>query len=180
MRGDEPLQLPKGAAAQLKTWYAQATKNAPRRIEPLPANSHRFDLFTDATLEGWGAVCIDHETKRCLIAGSRWGVQAHNINGAETRAISCAFSAFRGFLRPGARIDLHIDNTSAPSAVRKGFARSHAINAELRHFLVGLPFHVSATSIRSADNPADLPSRHPLYQTKMSNMRHGNWDSMKG
>jgi hypothetical protein len=95
---DQPVQLPRSAAVRLKTWYTLASGSVPRRIQTLPNYARVYDLFTDATPGGWGAVCTDRPTKRTVIAGSRWGVEAYNINGAETWAVSCVFAAFLDFL----------------------------------------------------------------------------------
>jgi hypothetical protein len=41
-------------------------------------------------------------------------------NGAATQAVNCAFAAFQGVLQPGAKVHLHINNTSRLSSVTKG------------------------------------------------------------
>eukprot|EP00796_Vickermania_ingenoplastis_P004768 gene4768-3429_t len=56
-------------------------------------------------------------------------------------ALSLApFRPLQPTLSNGARILLRVDNTSALAAFRKGFARSHALNAEVSHYLRTLPY----------------------------------------
>lgn len=150
----------------LKHWMKLATANKPRKIRHFKHTTASFDIFSDATLQGWGAVCIDRQSKRTAIVGSRWKSPAHNINAAELRAIRCAFAALRPSLVRGAHISLHIDNTSALAALRRGFARSYALNNEITTALRNLPYRIHAGYIKSSDNPADMPSRHPIYQTE--------------
>lgn len=164
--GSSPAALSPCALRHLYSWYKIASANQPRRIVALPHSSAHFDVFTDATLQGWGAVCINRVSKYTTIVGSRWSSPAHNINAAELRAIHCAFAALRPSLQEGAHIALHIDNTSALAALRRGFARSHALNSEITTALKRLPYRIHSRYIKSGDNPADMPSRNPLYQTK--------------
>lgn len=131
------------------------------------AHSTNFDLYTDTTLTGWGAVCINRETKQSAVTGSSWATPAHNINAAELRAVRVAFESFAPFIGDSTNVRLYIDNTSALSAFNRGFSRSHTVNAEITEALQGLPYTVTAQYIKSADNPADRPSRDPFYQ------RHG-------
>jgi hypothetical protein len=174
---DQPVQLPRSAAVRLKTWYTLEFANVPRCIQTLPDQTRVYDLFTDATLGGWGAVYVDSRTKRAVISGSCWGVGVHNISGAETWAVSYVFAAFQDFLQPGAKVHLHIDHTLALSAVTKGAARSYAINVELHEYLTGLPYHVSGTYITSADSPAHIagrPSAVPHKKWEPRDMGAGN------
>jgi hypothetical protein len=123
--------------------------------------SKSLTLFTDATLDGWGAVLIDNSTQRVRVTGGAWHERAHNIGAAETRAVTMALDAFRLHLEH-ASVDVRIDNTSAMQAVRKQHARSFAINAELEAYVStfrGLKSALSFGYIASSDNPADAPSR---------------------
>lgn len=164
--GSTLAALPRSAQRELDMWHSAAAANQPRPVVRLPVASTEYDLYTDATLGGWGAVCIDRHSKRTVVTGSRWGADAaHNINAAELRAIRCAFFFFGHFLETGAVVHLHVDKTSALSAYHKGYARSHALNAELHETLTHLPYRVTARYIRSLENPADGPSRDPTYQT---------------
>lgn len=95
--GSSPANLSACARRQLILWHTAAVANSPRRIPRLPPSTAMFDVFTDATLTGWGAVCINRHTQHTTIVGSAWGTPAHNINAAELRAVTCAFSAAHPF-----------------------------------------------------------------------------------
>ncbi|CAD2215151.1 hypothetical protein AGDE_03479 [Angomonas deanei] len=174
LTGSSTAALSTSARRQMDRWYTWAAENKPRVIRNLPVSNSEFDLFTDSTLDGWGAVCINRATKRTIIMGARWPTRSDNINAAETRAVFCAFQALIPELPRGAQIHLHVDNTSALASLRKGYARSEAINAELHTRLSELPYHIQADYVQSAANPADYPSRNPMYQaTRVRYMRHG-------
>ncbi|KAK7201326.1 hypothetical protein NESM_000194800 [Novymonas esmeraldas] len=156
----DPANLPPSALRQLHAWWETAQANAPRRIRRSQGQKPRFDVYSDATPDGWGAVCIDRETKSTVILGARWPQRANNINAAETRAIAMAFSELRHRFPPRSKIHLYVDNTSALASVRQHRARSYAVNEELHRLLPYLEqFDVTASYIASADNPADAPSR---------------------
>eukprot|EP00796_Vickermania_ingenoplastis_P001892 gene1892-1151_t len=113
LSGSSPANLSACARRQLIRWHTAAVENTPRSISRYPPCTDTFDLFTDATLTGWGAVCINRHTLHTAIVGSAWGTPAHNINAAKLRAITCAFSSLQPTLSNSARILLHVDNTSA-------------------------------------------------------------------
>ncbi|EPY38285.1 TcC31.12 [Angomonas deanei] len=153
---DTPVRLGAAAQRELEAWAAAAKSNTPRRINPAPTNSREFDVYTDATLTGWGAVCIDRLTKQTAVVGSKWSIPSQNINAAETRAVACALAALRPTLNKDATIHLRVDNTSAISALKRGFARSHAINEELSPVFAQYPYRVDVEYIKSAGFSADL------------------------
>lgn len=176
-QGLSPATLPDSAAQQLRAWYDMAVMNKPRRITKLPPSNAVYDIFSDATVMGWGAVCIDRATKRHTVAGSKWHAVSDYISAADTQAVECAFLAFQLYLQPGAQTALFIDNTSALSSVRRGHSQSHAINNELRRSLGQFPYIIDRHYIRSAENQANQPSRAALYQTERVTTRHGVGDT---
>lgn len=153
-------RLAPSARRQLQSWWEAAVANVPRRIHRESTQPACFDVYSDATPDGWGAVCIDRESKATIILGARWPRRADNINAAETRAITMALSELRPQFPPGCSIHLHVDNTSALASVERRRARSYAVNEEVHRLLPYLDrYHVTASYIASAANPADTPSR---------------------
>lgn len=152
--------LPRSARNEMLQWWNSAEVNAPRRIRPRSRHAPLFDLYSDATPEGWGAVCIQRETKSTVILGARWPAVAPNINAAETRAIAVALSELQDVIPPRSLIHVHIDNTSALASVQRCFSKSAAITAELHRLLpLADRYELTSSYIRSAENPADAPSR---------------------
>ena len=131
----------------------------PPDLEAVPAAT----VFTDATMESWGAVYVDRVSREVRVAGGKFKSRAPHIGAAETRAVAAAFAAFPV---DGKHIDLVIDNTSTVAAVSKGRAASHSINEELRRVLdwkSRKTVSLKARYIASASNPADAPSRQQPF-----------------
>ncbi|KAK7199373.1 hypothetical protein NESM_000910700 [Novymonas esmeraldas] len=174
IRPQDAARLPPSARRQPQAWWRAAAANEPRHIHKSHPQAACFDVYSDATPDGWGAVCIERESKATVILGARWPRRADNINAAETRAITMALSELRPRFPPGCNIHLHVDNTSALASVERRRARSYAVNEELHRLLPYLDeYQVTASYIASAANPADAPSR-ANQRHRHSTLRHGS------
>jgi hypothetical protein len=121
------------------------------------------ELFTDASLQGWGAV-LYLRGRQPLVTGSRWTTVhcSTEIAELEMAAVDHAVRQFRHELQHVASLRIVVDNTTVMSAVLKGRSRSDAVAVRLAASIpllrnLGVP--VSVAYITSRDNPADLPSR---------------------
>jgi hypothetical protein len=81
----EPVQLTQGCAAKLQQLRASVLSTVKiRRVSP----GFSLKLFTDASLEGWGAVLIT-DRGRVLVTGEKWGPddKGADISVLEMRAV---------------------------------------------------------------------------------------------
>jgi hypothetical protein len=157
----DPAALPPVALMQLADWRERVVRNTPRTVPRLDISKQEFTLFTDATLQGYGAVLLDHATQQIRVTGGKWRQPAVIISAAETRAITVAITAFARHLHRST-VYVRVDNTSALAAVQRGHSKSFVVNEELRQFCAAQrQMHVRFvfTYIASAANPADAPSR---------------------
>jgi hypothetical protein len=83
-RADQ-CSLPESAVKELEEWTEACRSSKPRIISRCPPTSHRYVLFTDSTMEGWGAVFVDTHLALVRVAGGRWTSRPPNINAAELR-----------------------------------------------------------------------------------------------
>ncbi len=122
-------------------------------------------LFSDASLRGWGAVLVTSR-QEVFVAGGPWPRDhvSGDINVLEARALDLGLAHLRdAFLRSGdPKLDILVDNTSVESGVRRGVGHSPFVSdalcpaiAALRE--LGIP--ITVDYIRTAENPADAPSR---------------------
>jgi len=123
----------------------------------------RYTAFVDASTSGWGGVIIDERTNVITVLGAKWppGENLH-INVLEAKALALTAAALPAGAARG-RIRMIVDNTTVQAVARKGICLANlAINehvvSSLKHLrALGADFTVEW--VRSADNPADAPSR---------------------
>jgi hypothetical protein len=122
------------------------------------------DLFTDASLAGWGAV-----TGSVTVAG-KWLEEdpAGRINLLELLAVDRALQqpAVQTAIR-GRTVRLRLDSVVAAATLRhgSGFRLHQQVAGQVWHRLAALHVVISGVSwIPSASNPADGPSRLFLHQ----------------
>jgi hypothetical protein len=122
--------------------------------------------YTDASPTGWGAVIFDGP-HTSILAG-RWSKNesALHINQLELLAIQKCFSKYVPVDSvPGTprKVWLYVDNTSAISWVSKNKARGYFPNITLTNLArikVDKALFIEHVSyVKSANNPADAPSR---------------------
>ena len=127
-------------------------------------------LFSDASLQGWGAVLCD-ERGRILITGGSWSAKEKDchISELEMLAVRNAVLAFYDALAPIGKVHICVDNTSVEGVLLSGNSRSGdlaaAVAATVPH-LASLNAALTVAYIRSADNPADIPSRQGELSAK--------------
>jgi hypothetical protein len=159
-RPTTPISLPPSVQADLTVWIAalQTDRCMSKVVGPA-----RFTAFVDASTTGWGGVIIDESTNAITVMGAAWppGESLH-INILEAKA----FALTVGALPPeaaGGRIRVVVDNTTVQCVARKGHCLANrAINEHvvttIKH-LRDLNADFTVEWVRSADNPADAPSR---------------------
>ena len=155
----EKAELPQAAMAQLKEWRGVIIANEPRHVSKELSGTPRWVMYSDASLQGWGAVLICKVTGEVFVGGNKWRERPHNINAAETRALALAITAFRAKMA-GCEVQVFVDNTTTLSAATKRRTRSFAVEGELRALLEtmrGGSFKFDY--VASADNLADPITR---------------------
>lgn len=91
-------------------------------------------LYTDASMTGWGAVCIrSAPTDEIRVIGARWSPSAAelHINTLELMAVRNTLRILGHYLENG-KLRLSIDNTSTLSWVKRGSAKTYMENEIVR------------------------------------------------
>lgn len=134
---NDVVEIPASVLPRLHDWYASAFES---RFISVHADEFpkKITIFCDASLKGWGAVCFDIRN-RVWMAGNSWSDSASfealtssDICRLEARAFANAIAAFGWIIKDNPNVAFKIDNTSVGVAVRKGHARSIAVNNELQ------------------------------------------------
>jgi hypothetical protein len=156
------LQIPVSAYRGFVSWLQKA--KVPYHVPRTPVGGVSA-LFSDASLGGWGAVLIT-SLQEVFIAGGTWPTkhESGEINVLEAKALDNGLTHLMdAFLRsPDVAIDIHVDNTSCEAAIRRGVARSPALNVALAPVIEALRMTNIPTTIQyvsTLDNVADAPSR---------------------
>ena len=100
------MSLTRDAKSELQ-WWIQNLPSAYRQITPRVAD---FEMFTDASLEGWGASCPSIN----LQSSGRWNLNeiTHHINYLELLAAFFALKSFANYVA-NKTVSLNMDNASA-------------------------------------------------------------------
>jgi hypothetical protein len=131
-----------------------------------------YVLFTDASLEGWGATLIGPEQK-LIITGARWPVvyRGTHINLLEAMALKFALKAFSAELSKTA-VKVRVDNTTVMHSTIKGGSKSEELNrliVDIRRLLDQHQITATIAYVKSGENPADIPSRtHNLQEAGLA------------
>jgi hypothetical protein len=156
----DAARLPEIPRRQLDALLSVIRRNTPRCVTVLrPVKT--FTLYSDATLKNYGAVLIDDTSQELFVTAGPWKEQAHNINAAETRAVCMAINTFRALITKAA-VHVVVDNTSTLVGIQRQSSKSFVVNAELVPLIdtmKALGCTVTCQYVKSADNPADAPSR---------------------
>ena len=190
----ELVGLPDSVVRVLNTWCSVA--HSTRLISPAPLRPH-LTFFVDASLKGWGATVITHNSQ-VFHAGGRW--KAHETHSDNSRGIISLLEAkafrncvlcFSDLIVFHRNVDFRIDNTSVESGIRRGAARSPDIVEVLKHpieFLSAFDVQATVAYVKSADNLADAKSRDadlPIILCDMAQQFYkrqgdgGNWIRVK-
>lgn len=100
---DVSLQVSPALRSHLQWWLNASHLAAGVPIHPLPSE---VDVVTDASLEGWGALCLDQQTK------GKWSSQdmPRHINFKELKAVWLALMHFQEIIT-GKRVRILSDNS---------------------------------------------------------------------
>ena len=123
----------------------------------------RATLFTDATLNGWGAVLISDDG-RIVVVGGRFegGQRAGDIGRKEAWAVVNALRALRDPMRGVSDLDLFVDNTSVEAALRRGVPRADSLVepvAAAWRDVIGSRISLFVDYVSTKVNPSDAASR---------------------
>ncbi|KAJ9453360.1 hypothetical protein DIPPA_22948 [Diplonema papillatum] len=161
---DEKVVLSGGIRRSLPVWLRRVAR---RRAVPVAAQTPELAVFVDASLDGWGGVLVDVDTNDMVVVGARWkrAERRFHINELEAMALERSVAAITP-AHAGSTVSIVVDNTSVQGVARKGSClRSQVLNDSVVRALLCLQRLNIAFSVRwvkSAGNPADLPSRVPV------------------
>jgi hypothetical protein len=155
------VDVPSYVRSELQRWIATVQK--PTAIKPEPRDV-AYTVFVDASLEGWGGVIVERSTNKITVLGARWppSLRGAHINVLEAVALQKVVTRMPNEAA-GGRVQIVVDNTTVRWVAKKGVCVK---NRELNDAVVGALSHLqdmrcacSVQWIKSADNPADAPSR---------------------
>lgn len=173
----ERAHLSPSAEASLKDWVDEVRKKNSQGVTPPKSFiDATFILFTDATLDGHGAVLINQVTNQLWITGGKWPSVFENINVAEMKAVTCALSDFAEILR-GRSVSIYVDNTSVQWGIAKACSKSEGVSEALLELLDKkevLDIAWEVKEVRSGVNPADPASRGD-FTSEMANDKLAKW-----
>jgi hypothetical protein len=173
------IKLWKDARIQLTAWLKFCVANKPvtpvRSLEQCDAT-----LFTDASLEGLGAVLII--AGNVFHFGRKWSPKEiednktngrSNISALELLAAEVGLQHFAPHIAE-ARLHLVLDSTTGIGALRKGCSKSELLNARVVDVTTALKMAklkaAVVTYIVTSANPADLPSRNRFDEVAITRL----------
>mmetsp|Transcript_5246 Transcript_5246/g.6680 ORF Transcript_5246/g.6680 Transcript_5246/m.6680 type:complete len:261 (+) Transcript_5246:143-925(+) len=121
------LQPPSVALGQLNEWYQKVQPNHWRKYQKFIPD--KAVLFTDASLDGWGAVLF-LDNGAVYGTGASWNKEVE-INQAEALAVENAFYAFKAHWNLMHCTTLYVDNTSVHASLRKQWSNSENVSTAL-------------------------------------------------
>ncbi|KAJ9447008.1 hypothetical protein DIPPA_20572 [Diplonema papillatum] len=160
----DEVPVSSSVCASLRDWIDSVLK--PRAV-PEASGPPSLTAFVDASKKGWGGVLVDSRTAEISILGSSWSRAESelHINELEAKAFELVIRSLPDSVA-GGRLDVVVDNTTVQGVARKGAClKSAVLNDSVVSGLErvrSLRCAVSVRWVRSAGNPADLPSRVPL------------------
>lgn len=152
---DAHIRLPESLKYEFHWWK----KTIPHTEKPIILSNYRREIFTDASLTGWGASCGEAR------AHGFWNETeaSYHINHLELIAIFMALKCFAKDLRD-CSILLRVDNTTAVAYINKmgGIQHDHLnkVARDIWNWCESRNLWIFASYIRSAENvDADAESR---------------------
>lgn len=151
---DAKMTIPNYLEEDFNWWLI----NLKKAFQPIRRFKYDTQIYTDASLSGWGAVCQDREI---------YGFWNNNelglhINCLELKAILFAVKCFLSGLS-NCEVLLRVDNTTAVAYVnRMGGVQFHKLNKiarEIWQFCEARNIWIFASYVKSEENFADKPSR---------------------
>ena len=166
---EDVVLIPRSVKSELRLWINAAIG---MRVMPAKAVKNRtLTVFIDASLDGWGGVIVDENTKALNIVGERW-VQERglHINILEAAALKNTLNALNDRCLKGWHLHIRVDNTTVMGAVRKRQClKNELLNkyiVEAVEWLAGKTCSFDVRYVASKKNPADGPSRVSPLQMK--------------
>ena len=160
---EAPLLIWESVRPTLLKWVDRLLNLPP--TPTAPPSLRNITLFTDASFTGWGAVLEDSGALQ--VYGERWAkddLASSNINALEVLALQRTIEHFADTIHGAAALWI-VDNVSAKCAVSRAYSPSFAVNTAVNAaWRTCDRFNVKISDIKyikSADNPADGPSRFP-------------------
>jgi hypothetical protein len=156
---DAKFQWPESCREDLR-WWANPSNSFTASFQVL---SPTTTLTTDASLTGWGAIWNSHEVH------GAWENDERRIDELELRAVLQAIETFP-ILRPGQRILLRCDNTTAVTYVNNMGGRIFRLNRVAKRIWEKLEetgSFMQAVYIATGDNPADALTRGITSRKRM-------------
>ncbi|KAJ9445915.1 hypothetical protein DIPPA_35454 [Diplonema papillatum] len=169
---DEMVALSDGIRRSLLVWLRRVVR---QRTVPVAARTPELAVFVDASLDGWGGVLVDVGTNNMVVVGARWNraEKRLHINELEALAFERSVKAIPPTYR-GSTVTVIVDNTSVKGVARKGAClRSQTLNDAIVNALLcsqRLQVALGVRWVKSAGNPADLPSRVPVESLTKKNI----------
>jgi hypothetical protein len=132
------------------------------RSQHSASQHNNFNVYVDASLDGWGVVVEKVVGRRLSIFGGRWTEKAH-INVLEARGLDIVSSIFDSYFTEAQIMHLYVDNTTVCAAARrKSCFANETINDLAVTFMEWVrrrDMDCRVSWVASAANPADPPSR---------------------
>ena len=170
---EDGISIPSSIRKELQRWIHAAMQ---RRTMPAKAVKNKtLTVFVDASLDGWGGVIVDENTKALSIVGERWvRERGLHINVLEAAALRNTLRALNDRRLEGWHFRIRVDNTSVMGAVRKRqCVRNEILNRHIVEAIEWLARQKCSFDVRyiaSKKNPADGPSR--VSPIQMKSMKH--------
>ncbi|KAK3753769.1 hypothetical protein QZH41_003888 [Actinostola sp. cb2023] len=139
----------------LDTWEGHMTWREERHLV--------VSLASDASRFGWGGTLLDHRGHTVTEVGDSWcePMLSRPIHVKETTALSRTLQALGDQVR-NSRVDVLVDSTVLLNCWKRQYSRTHDMLEALKDLFwttADLNVAISLQYVKSADNPADAPSR---------------------
>ena len=158
--GDK-ITIPEGVRRQLREWIAHADEW--HEVVRSNESGKLGWLFSDATLEGWGAVYITHDGRVYATGAKFEGDQRPgDIGRKEGFAAVNGIRSFSSLLEGLEGLNLFVDNTSFGAGLQRGQPRAESLQkpiADAWRLLIGKRIELFVDYVSTHVNPADAYSR---------------------
>ena len=160
---EDRVVVPPSVVRELRGWIGAVLQL--RLVgESFRPECQAFSIFVDASLKGWGGVVVNDDTAEVTVMGDSWVVGEAGLHISVLEGL-----ALRNTVRDmpttcdGCCVKIWVDNTSVLGAARKRMSiRSELLNRATVSALDCLRARnvtFSLEYVKSAENPADIPSR---------------------
>lgn len=158
-----PRTPPRSLPADLDWWTARLATSVSRPL-PIPSDVLDHDVFSDASSESGVAITIGPYWQAWQLCEGWKGEGTRDIGWAEAIGFELALRALDrlNLLRPKSHLKVWGDNQGVVEGWWNGRSHNEAVNFVFRRIHDLLDYHgtvVHSRYVRSAENPADAPSR---------------------